>query len=269
MSVSFGSATTDVAPQLVDVRGRTTQVLRKGSGRPLVYLHSTTGESWWTELDEDLSRDFDVVHPAHPGFEGSEGLNDIEDITDLAFHTFDLLDALGLDQVSLVGSSSGGWLAAEMAVIEPSRFDAMVIVAPTGLGSPGVDMWAVKPPDLAALLFADQTHWMAQLLKAIDPTELVAPELFLPLLQAMEAGARIGWNPYMADPKLAGRLHRVKARTLVVHGDEDGFMPRPPVERYAELIDGALFVTIPSCGHLPVLERPAELAALVRKHLAG
>lgn len=268
MSASFGSTTTDVAPQLVDVRGRTTQVLRKGSGSPVVYLHSTTGESWWTELDEDLAGDFDVIHPAHPGFEASEGLNEIEDIHDLTFHTFDLLDALGLDRVSLVGSSSGGWLAAEMAVIEPSRIDAMVLVAPTGLGSPSVDMWATKPPELAAVLFADQTHWMAQLLKAIDPSQLPAPELFLPLLQAMEAGARIGWNPYMADPKLAGRLHRVRARTLIVHGEEDGFMPRDPVERYAELIVGASFATIPACGHLPVLERPAELASLVRTHLA-
>ncbi len=43
-----GVGTTEVAPDVVDVRGRRTQVVRKGSGDPLLYLHSATGETWWT-----------------------------------------------------------------------------------------------------------------------------------------------------------------------------------------------------------------------------
>ncbi|TMK17628.1 MAG: hypothetical protein E6G68_08455, partial [Actinobacteria bacterium] len=86
----IGIAAADVAPDIVDVRGRRTQVLRPGDGDPLLYLHSATGETWWTEFDEALANaGFDVIHPAHPGFEGSEGLAEIEDIHDLAFHTLD------------------------------------------------------------------------------------------------------------------------------------------------------------------------------------
>lgn len=270
MSIAFGAgAAADVAPTTVDVRGRHTEVLRKGAGRPVVYLHSATGETWWTELDEDLARDFDVVHPAHPGFEGSEGLAEIDDILDMAFHTLDLLDALSLERVALVGSSLGGWLAAEVAVLAAERVESLVLVDAAGLGPPAVDMWAVRPPELADHLFADTSHWMAQLLKAIDMTTAPPPpEILLPLLQAMEVGARVGWNPYMHDPKLPGRLHRVRARTLVVWGEEDGFIPVEQGRRYAELISGARLETIPDCGHLPVLERPAELARLVRAHLS-
>jgi pimeloyl-ACP methyl ester carboxylesterase len=78
----------------------------------------------------------------------------------------------------------------------------------------------------------------------------------------MEAGARIGWNPYMHDPKLAGRLHRVRAPTLVVWGERDGLIPQAQGERYIELIAGARLEVMPGCGHLPVFEQPAELARI-------
>jgi len=267
----IGIAAADVAPDIVDVRGRRTQVLRPGDGDPLLYLHSATGETWWTEFDEALANaGFDVIHPAHPGFEGSEGLAEIEDIHDLTFHTLDLLDALGIEHTAVVGSSMGGWLAAELAVYAPERVTGLVLVDPAGLGSPAVDMWAVKPPELAEVLFADQDHWMAQLLHAIDlETSMPPAEILMPLLQSMEAGARIGWNPYMQDPKLAARLHRVRARTLVLWGERDGFLPRPHAERYAELIAGARLELLPECGHLAVLERPDELARRVVPFLRG
>jgi pimeloyl-ACP methyl ester carboxylesterase len=260
-----GTAAADVAPAIVDVRGRGTQVLRKGTGDPVLYLHSATGETWWTDFDEALSADgFDVIHPAHPGYESSEGLAEMEDVHDLAFHTLDLLDALGVEHAAVIGSSMGGWLAAELAVYAPERVRKLVLVDAAGIGSPSVDMWVAKPPELAEILFADQDHWMAQLLRAIDlDTEMPPAEILMPLLQSMEAAARIGWNPYMHDPKLAGRLHRVTSPTLVVWGQQDGFIPIEQGERYAELIMDAHLATIDECGHLPVLERPEELAGIV------
>jgi pimeloyl-ACP methyl ester carboxylesterase len=259
-----GAAAADVAPAIVDVRGRATQVLRRGDGEPLLYLHSATGETWRTEFDEAaVAEGFDVIHPAHPGYEGSAGLAEIEDVHDLTFHTLDLLDALGVERTAIVGSSMGGWLGAELAVYAPERVSKLVLVDAAGLGSPTVDMWAVAPPVLADVLFGDQDHWLAQLLRAIDLETAMPPqEILMPLLQSMEAGARIGWNPYMHDPKLAGRLHRVTAPTLVVWGERDGFIPRAQGDRYAELIPHAHLELISECGHLPVLERPAALAAL-------
>jgi pimeloyl-ACP methyl ester carboxylesterase len=262
-------AAADVAPTTLDVRGRRTQLLRRGQGPAVCYLHSATGETWWTELDERLvAAGFEVLHPALPGYEGSEGLAEIEDIHDLAFHVLDLLDALGLERVALVGSSLGGWLAAEVAVLAPERVSALVLVDAAGLAPPAADFWALRPPQLAELLFADPEHWLAQLMRAIDlETSVPPPEVLLPLLQSMEAAARVGWNPYLHDPKLPGRLHRVRAPTLVVWGERDGFIPLEQGERYAALIASARLEVIPDCGHLPVLERPEELARLVADFL--
>ena len=259
------SPSTEVAPDFVDVRGRRTQVLRRGDGEPVLYLHSATGENWWTELDQAfVDAGFDLVHPAHPGYEGSEGLAEIDDIHDLAFHTLDLLDALGIERTAVVGSSLGGWVAAEVAVYAPDRVSKLILADPAGIAPPAVDMWALKPPELAERLFGDQEHWMAQLMRAIDvENQLPPPEILMPLLQSMEAAARIGWNPHLYDPKLAGRLHRVRAPTLVVWGEQDTFLVPEDAERWIELIAGARLETIGGCGHLPVLEQPDKLAALI------
>jgi pimeloyl-ACP methyl ester carboxylesterase len=263
--------TADVAPDFVEVRGRRTQLLRKGVGPPVLYLHSASGETYWTDFDAMLvDAGFEVLHPAHPGFDASEGLADIEDIHDLAFHTLDLLDAVGVERTAVVGSSLGGWLAAELAVYAPERVERLVLVDAAGIAPPAVDMWAVRPPELAEVLFGDQDHWMAQLLKAIDvTTSLPPPEILMPLLQAMEASARVGWNPHLHDPKLPGRLHRVRAPTLVIWGERDGLFPPRHAERWIELIAGARLETIPGCGHLPALENPTELARIAAPFLRG
>jgi pimeloyl-ACP methyl ester carboxylesterase len=76
----------------------------------------------------------------------------------------------------------------------------------------------------------------------------------------MEALARVAWNPYFHDPKLEGRLGRVRARTTVVWGQEDRFFPLEYGQRYAERIAGAELVVVPKAGHLVILERPDVVA---------
>lgn len=260
-------ATTDAAATFLDVRGHRTQVFRKGEGRPALYLHAAFGEAYWTDFDEELSRHADWIHLVLPGFEGSEGLADMDDAIDVAFHVLDALDALGIERAAVAGSSIGGWIAAEAAVLCPDRVSDLVLVGAAGIGPPSADPWATKPAEMADLLFATDAVPLAGLMKALDLTVPQPAEILLPLLQAMEASARIGWNPHLHDPKLAGRLHRVRARTLVVRGERDGFMPAAHAERYASLVPGARLETIPGCGHLPSLEAPGALAGLVRAHL--
>ena len=84
----------------------------------------------------------------------------------------------------------------------------------------------------------------------------------------MEAVAKVGWNPYLHDPKLAARLHRVQASTLVVWGRQDGITPLAYGERYRDLIPGARLAVIDRCGHLPSLEQPEQLARLIGEFLA-
>ena len=118
----------------------------------------------------------------------------------------------------------------------------------------------------AADLFADPANPMAQMMRAMaDMAPADVPfEMVKPVYQAMAATARLGWDPYLHDPKLRKRLHRITCPTLVVRGGADALVPAAHAEAYAAEIPGAQLVVIEGAGHLLPLEKPAELAAAVR-----
>jgi pimeloyl-ACP methyl ester carboxylesterase len=74
--------------------------------------------------------------------------------------------------------------------------------------------------------------------------------------RANETFARFCWDPYMHNPKLRHRLHRVTTPTLVIWGEKDGIVTTAYGEAYAKLIPGAKFATVPGAGHYPHLEAP-------------
>jgi len=259
---------------LVDERVATAigkvQVLRGGEGAALVYLHTATGEAAGTPLLELLADHYAVVEPVFPGFGESEGVDQIDDMEDAVFHLLDLWDQLGLSAPAVVGASLGGWLAAELATRYPEKVSRLVLVNPVGLyieGAPIVEIFGRPPAELAEDLFADQSHPIAQVMHQVGDLFASGAEvpfdLLRPTLQALAATARVAWNPYLHNPKLRGRLRRVAAPTLVVHGTQDRLVPRAHAEAYAAGIPGARLVEVEGAGHLLPLERPAELAALV------
>jgi pimeloyl-ACP methyl ester carboxylesterase len=78
-----------------------------------------------------------------------------------------------------------------------------------------------------------------------------------------ESFARFGWEPYMHNPKLKHRLHRIKVPTLLVWGENDGLVTPDYGRAYSELIPGTRLAIIPEAGHFPHIEQPhAFLKAL-------
>jgi len=88
-----------------------------------------------------------------------------------------------------------------------------------------------------------------------DPSQL-PEEVLLPQFKAMEALAKVAWNPYFHNPKLERRLDRIIAPTLIVWGREDRLIPLAHGERYAARIPGARLAVIDCCGHFPAIEQP-------------
>jgi pimeloyl-ACP methyl ester carboxylesterase len=115
------------------VRDTPVDFLADGEGAPLLFLHGAGGAGRWLPFQEELARSFAVHFPSHPGHGGSPAAEWIEHISDLAFHYLDLLDALALPRVHLVGASFGGWIAAEIAVMAPHRLSSLVLIDPVGI----------------------------------------------------------------------------------------------------------------------------------------
>src|SRR5438093_8925386 len=125
---------TSLTGQMVETNIGKQQVFRGGSGAPLVYLHSATGEAAMAPAFlENLADGYDVIAPVFPGFGESEGIEKIDGPEDAAFHLLDVIDQLGLGQPALMGMSLGGWMAAELACRGPDRLSKLGPVNPAGL----------------------------------------------------------------------------------------------------------------------------------------
>lgn len=242
------------------VRETAVQLLKGGSGDPLLYLHSAGGEVTWLPFFEQLSHYYSLYVPAHPGFGQSEGLDKIDSIEDLVFHYTDLMDELELVQPYIVGLSLGGWLAAELATRYSHRLRKLALVNAVGLRIPDhpiADIFAANPAETRRLIFAEPDSSLAKTFIPEEPT----PEVLLNVLKARAATARIGWNPYLCNPKLRGRLYRVSVPTLIVWGEADRLVPQAHGKAYHNGIVGSQFVSIPGCGHTPPFEKPQETVA--------
>jgi pimeloyl-ACP methyl ester carboxylesterase len=96
----------------LNLRGCRTRLLRGGSGAPLLFLHGEHDAGDWPDVLQRLAGSFDVIAPDHPGFGGSDLPDWLDETDDLVCFYLDLLDALDLTGVHLVGSSIGGWVSA-------------------------------------------------------------------------------------------------------------------------------------------------------------
>jgi pimeloyl-ACP methyl ester carboxylesterase len=254
-----------VSERLAEARGTRLALREAGSGPPLLFLDGPLGATWSSAHDR-LAERFRVLAPDAPGTGGSESCDWLAGADDLAFLYLDLLDALGLERVRLVGVSVGGWVAAEMAVFGAARVERLVLTDAAGLrvaGGPVADPFAVPPAGLGRLLFHDPAlvgEWESR------PE---TPESLERSYRERAALARLAWSPFFHDPKLARRLHRVTASTLVLWGAEDRLIPAAHGEAYAELIPGARLELVPECGHLPHVERPEMFARIVLESLEG
>jgi pimeloyl-ACP methyl ester carboxylesterase len=267
---------TPLAESRIDTAVGKVQLYRAGQGRPLVYLHSATGEGQGLPVLERLAEGHDVVVPMFPGFGESEGTEAIDDIEDAVFHLLDVVGQLGLGPAAVMGMSLGGWMAAELAMRYPSSVSQLILVNPAGLyveGHPIKEIFGRQPGELAEDLLADQSHPMAQMMHGVqalmDAKGEIPFEAMKPTLQALAATAKVAWNPYLHDPKLRRLLYRITAPTLVVHGSQDRLIDRSHAEAYAEGISDARLVDVEGAGHLLALEKPAELAELVEAFLAS
>lgn len=256
------------AEEYLDLADGHVRLFRAGQGEPVLFLHAAGGGGW-LDYHQRLAGSFEVIAPDHPGFGASDDFPDVEAMDDLVFHYLDVMDALGLDRPHVVGASFGGWVAAELAVAAPHRIGSLILLSPAGLRLPGhpvADIFLLPPDQLVATLFLNPPP---------APAQPVIPDVdaILAAYRDQTAAARFSWSPYLCNPKLERRLHRITAPTLVVAPAQDRRIPVAHARRYAERIPAARLTEIGDCGHAMYAERPAEFAdvtvAFLREHGIG
>lgn len=248
----------------LDVPGGSIAYQRSGSGRPTVFLHAAGGAGDWTAFHAALASGRDLVVPEHPGFGASDDFADLSTIDDLVYHYLEVFDRLELDEFDLIGASFGGWIAAELAVHSPYRVRRLALLAPIGLrvaGSSIADLFIMTPPQLINALFHDQA--MIDAILGTPPTV----EAILTAYRELGTLGRFAWRPFMCNPRLDGRLHRITSPTLVIAASDDRVVPIDHCRRYVEQIPDADLVVIDEIGHALYGERPEDVAGPIVEFL--
>jgi pimeloyl-ACP methyl ester carboxylesterase len=263
MSLTAESA----SPSLI-INGTRIDMIERGQGRPLLFLHAENGIEPAAAAIEELAKSAHVIAPTHPGFGRSELPKGMRTVDDLSYFYLDLLDQLDLRDLAVVGVSLGAWLAAEIAVKSTARFSRLVMANAVGVKVGDretrdiVDIFALTENEYLDIAYCDPNAGRRDY-KALPEAEVLAAA------RAREATGRFAWNPYFHDPRLKSRLHRIRIPTLFLWGDRDRMLSEAYGRAYCAMLPGARFEPIERAGHFPHQEQPKIFAEKVLAFLVG
>ena len=244
------------------------QVVKGGSGRPLIALHDEMGPPGWMNFHESLARDFSITAPAHPGYGDTPYLDWIMNMRDMAGWYLEALDDMDFDKPDLVGFGFGGWLAAEMATMHPNRFNNLVLVNPMESSALRRDIRYVPGSSQGipyrGLSGSQRTRLSSR--RYVPRSRLLSKAEQWEV--AREQSCRLAWRPYMYYRALPNLLSRLKSLpTQIIWGRENAIVPLSASQVYRESIPGSRLDIIDDCGHRPEIERPDEFVRLVKEFL--
>jgi pimeloyl-ACP methyl ester carboxylesterase len=244
-------------------------VIADGEGSPVVFLHGPFGQEWPGLLD-DLAARHRVFAPAQPGIEDPKDLARLDSFWDLVLYYDELLDALGLGQVDLIGHSFGGMVAAEFAATLAHRVRKLVLIDPMGLwrdDAPVEDHLLASPERRLELLYRDPT--VPEIAERLAMPEELAAGQAKTLREFASLGASSHFIHPIPERGLHKRMHRIRAQTLVLWGAEDRLVPPVYGEDFAVRIAGATLELVPEAGHYPYLEQRDAVSRRILEFLAA
>ncbi|KOG91673.1 hydrolase [Streptomyces varsoviensis] len=271
------------------------EVGEAGEGGAVLVLHGGPGPGGVAPLVDHLARDHRVLAPTHPGWDGTVRPDSLDSVRALAAAYLDLLARLEVRDATVIGTSFGGWVAAQAAVDDrEGRISRLVLVdavgpvvpgqqvtVPGGPPAPGSEAPAGGPerdgPESGGSESGGSERGGPERggperggPESGGP-ETGGPEGGGPPVGAMGGAMAAMWvyaGPDMGDPDLLPRLSAVTCPVLVVWGGDDTVVTPEFGRAYAAGFPHARFELIPGVGHAPVREAPEALSALLDPFLA-
>lgn len=234
--------------------------LEHGSGVPVVILHHSWGSPGWLPFYDSLAANHRVVVPDMPGWGGSERPVWARDPRDIAIIVGRVLSGLDPSGAKLVGLGLGGYVAAELATMNPSRLAALVLVGAAGLQPRDgeiLDQMMLSHRKYIEESFRDVETYTGYVGEE-PPDEARQLWDFSREMTARSLGSRTcstaAWSPCWAISRCP---------PWSSWGGKDNVVPLECAGRYQAAIPNARVEVIDAAGHVVELEEPHRLAALI------
>jgi pimeloyl-ACP methyl ester carboxylesterase len=262
----------DWTEEIVHVADTDIAIIKGGSGKPLLVLHEELGHPGWLSWHRALAQERQLIIPIQPGLGKSPRIDWVRSIRELGMFYNWMLRDLNLAPVDVIGFSTGGWIAAEMATINSSVLRRMVLVAPAGIKPPEgeiMDVFAITAR--TALAYSVHDPEGTPEFNSLYGGERT-PEQFEAFEDARTENARLAWEPILHNQTLPYFLPGVRnLPTQIIWGREDAVVPVSAAAAYRNALrnTGVKVAIFDHCGHRPEIEKLAEFLKVVREFIAG
>lgn len=244
---------TAITDKIRDIHSCKVSYRRSGEGETLLLLHGIDGRTAWDGMFLSLAKHYDVILPDHPGFASSGSAEWIDSVTDLALFYLDFLDELEIESCHVAGHCLGGWLAAEISVMQPKRVKKLILCSAAGIRvdeTPMGDPFLWNPSETIRNLFVREDIRESMQAAPQNESDLET------MLKARQTSARLAWYPRFHNPSLKKWLHRLTMPTLIQWGDSDRVFPEAYARAFHKMIPRSQLEVYPDCGHMPMREAP-------------
>ncbi|WP_256837640.1 3-oxoadipate enol-lactonase [Ornithinimicrobium faecis] len=239
---------------------------------PVVVLSNSLGSdlSMWDPQVAALAEHFRVVRYDTRGHGRSPVPDGPYSIDDLVDDAVALLDRLGVERAHFVGLSLGGMTGMRLAAREPDRVDRLALLC-TGAAMPPASNWTdraatVRGGGTGVIAQAVVSRWFTESFRGQSPDRIAS---FEAMVAATPAEGYAGCCEVIAEMDLTGDLPSIRARTLVLAGEDDPAAPPSMMATLAEHIPDAELLVVPQSAHLANVEQPETVTEALVRHLTA
>ncbi len=238
---------------------------------PIVLIHPWgTNMLVWKNVVAKLGGDRRLILIDLPGHGKSGKPSGEYPLRRMAGAVIDALDEAKIDRAVIAGNSLGGSTAIEVALLAPSRVDALILMgapggAPFSLPVQSAVRNGARPRTLETLAYEGYVMAWLTMTPNMPPLaeRLLDDAIQLRTTSEWQAWARATSSALREVVLYAPQLERIKAPVLVIQGGNDQIVPADLGEALAHRISGAKLIRIDTCGHVPEVECPLLLISAI------
>lgn len=246
----------------IEINGIKTFIRIKGQGEPFLILHGWGASSdSWQEVQDILSKKFQVIVPDLPGFGKSDLPPQIWDLESYVEFVFSLLRKLNLEKIYLLGHSFGGSVAIKMSVIQPDKIKKLILV----------DAAAIRKPKDFFKKIIGFFAGILSLFSFVPGYKFLRKCFYRVVLRKTDYLKATGIMKEVFKKVISEDLKfycsKIEVPTLIIWGKLDKITPLKDGLLLHKLISNSEMKIIEEAKHAPNLSHPKELAQIIKENL--